>query len=1336
MTRRVNDLELQATVLEGGILHAATIQKVQKLEAARQKPEDYDVDKGLDLRDEINRAFKILSARFGDFDKTTKSPLQVRTLAEHLFTKVLGFDLEFQTLPVLYEGREFKVAFLSGHVPIILTSPGEDTEKAGLDIPQAAFADGKRKRSAAGTLQELLNANEARMWGFAFDGHVLRLMRDNASMTRPAYIEFDIARIVNETLFAEFSILWLLCHASRFRGALDEIIIEGWKQAAKDDGVVARDRLQGNFRAMLLDLGNGLLENPRNDKLRSALRERKLDAMQFQGDLLRFAYRVIFLITIEDRDVLHPPHTEPAASELYRSGYSLARLRDKALKRAGDSRHHDLWLGLRLTLAKLSTGDAAIGLPALGGLFDGRLCFDDAVVSNRRLISAIRHLFWMQTGTGVVKVNWRDMETEEFGSVYEGLLELVPLISPESNAMNYPGDADQARAKPGAKGKKAGGNKRKTTGSYYTPDSLVQALLDSTLDPVVDQALKENDDAEAAVLDLKVIDPACGSGHFLLGAARRLAERLVRIRCEGAPTPNDWRHAMRDVVRSCIHGVDANPLAIELCKAALWLESIEPGKPLTFLDNRVKLGNSLFGVHDLTLLKGGIPDDAYAPLSGDDRKAARYYRDLNAEFFAARKKNPNQFEIDFSTGYGAIVELDRLFDRRPEETRADVEAKAAEYQALLSHEEQMRFTMAANVFSAAFFAPKTEAKTKFDRSQRSVPVSLDVFQLIKGEAGTVPASVISEAERLDKMINFFHWPLQFPAVMSRGGFDIVVGNPPWEKLKLVEKEFFATLAPQIAEAGKADRARFIKLLAASDPGSAERMLFEKFVAAKSVAEAGSNFARKSGRFPLTGQGDVNLYPLFAEHFCSIANDNSRSGLICPTGIATEKNTSVFFGKLVSDRSVASLLDFENRKSLFKGVDSRTKFCLLTIGKNQTEINFISYATSTSDLLDDDKKYQLTPNQIERVNPNTKTIPLFRTRVDAEITARIHDRVDVLIRTEGPNKWNPWKIKYARFFDMTNDAAPFFKTKQQLLSEGFVRDGVNFVVRNEGAEDRRVPLYEAKMVHHYDHRWATYEGASETEVLVDDDGNSTVELKPRDVIESEKGDLQFEPEPRYWVPAIEVERRLAAAGWRFDWLVGWRDICRATDERTVIGGFMPKVGVGNTMPIMMPEASARQISCLVGNLSALVLDFVARQKVGGTHLNYMHMSQLPLLGPDLPPSQEQFVCERVGELAASSGSMAALAKDLGVEVRRVGEDKRRMIRAELDAFFAIKYGLSKDDLRYVLDPASVKGDLYPSETFRGLKEKETARFNEFRTARLVLEAYDRLASDPMFRQKAA
>jgi hypothetical protein len=158
----------------------------------------------------------------------------------------------------------------------------------------------------------------------------------------------------------------------------------------------------------------------------------------------------------------------------------------------------------------------------------------------------------------------------------------------------------------------------------------VQLLLDSALDPVIDETVGENPGREAdALIELKIIGPAVGSGHFLLAAARRLAGRIAQLRSPGSPSAEDYRHALREVARHCLYGVDRNPLAVELCKVAIWIETVEPGKPLGFLDANIRCGDSLLGLFDLEALRQGVPDAAYDPLSGDERETARHFKARN-----------------------------------------------------------------------------------------------------------------------------------------------------------------------------------------------------------------------------------------------------------------------------------------------------------------------------------------------------------------------------------------------------------------------------------------------------------------------------------------------------------------------------------------------------------------------------------------------------------------------------------------------------------------------------------------------------------------------------------
>jgi hypothetical protein len=300
------------------------------------------------------------------------------------------------------------------------------------------------------------------------------------------------------------------------------------------------------------------------------------------------------------------------------------------------------------------------------------------------------------------------------------------------------------------------------------------------------------------------------------------------------------------------------------------------------------------------------------------------------------------------------------------------------------------------------------------------------------------------------------------------------------------------------------------------------------------------------------------------------------------------------------------------------------------------------------------------------------------------------------------------------FHMSNDSG-LFRTAAQLQAQGYARDGTDWIT--PGPRPRYVPLYEAKMIHQFDHRWATYDGADS-----------------RDVTVAEKCDPGFEPIPRYWVPEPEVTDRLAAKRWTRAWLMGWRDIALRSVERTVISTAFPRAGVGNNLPIMLFDRNTdpRLLAALQGCLASLACDYVARHKVGGTHLNFFVYQQLPVLLPAVYTTDDlAFIVLRVLELTYTSHSMAPFARDLGYDGPSFGwdEDRRALLRAELDAWYARAYGLTKDELRYILDPAEVMGPDYPSETFRVLKNNEIARYREYRTARLVLAAWDAQEARP-------
>jgi hypothetical protein len=1419
--KRAANIGLAAVSIEGGLISPDQVAAIAATAPDQKAAADYGCPKGTNLRDEITRYFRIGQAHWQAYAKL-RAPNEAQTTAFVMSLLEEAFGFEALRGPNVYQkdGHTYRMALEAkgGRVPIVVASPLSEGEAFTKALPEMGDAHGGTilRRSPIVLLQDWLNANSEFLWGLVFAGDRLRLMRDNASFTRPAYIEADLGAIFRDEMFADFTATWLLIHATRFGGegaAASDCPLERWREAGLRAGTAVRDRLGKSVKEALLALGQGFLDG--NPDLRTKLDHNQTNMQGWFEQLLHVVYRLIFLAVAEDRELLHGPDASEAARDLYLSAYGFSHMRERSARRSSHDHHSDAWEAAKIVFRGLEHSEQLLGLPALGGLFTRGATpdLDDTKLPNRAFLRAIFHLSWLIEDGRRVRVNWRDMATEELGSVYEGLLELVPIRADHGRRFGF-ADADEAK-----------GNARKTSGSYYTPDSLVQTLLDSTLDPVLTRA--EAEGGAEAILKLSVIDPACGSGHFLLGAARRMAVRVAQLRDSEAP---DYPAAMRDVVRHSIHGVDRNPMAVELAKVALWIEALEPGKPLTFLGNHIRCGDSLVGVFDVTSLADGIPDAAYEVLEGDDAEVAKIYARRNKE--QRDGKGTTGLFAELKPPAGLIGAADAM-TAMPEDTLADVAAKEAAFTQLHGGSNWVRLKTACDTYVAAFFIPKTKVVSGVAQTDRRLMPETDhVWMAARGQSLGEP--LMTEVDRIARSVSAFHWPLEFPAIMARGGFDVVVGNPPWERIKLQEKEFFAARDPDIATAAnKAEREKLIKVLKNAAPGTAQSQLAGEFEFAKRASEAASVFVRKTSRFPLSGAGDVNTYALFAELFSQLAAVGGRAGIIVPTGIATDSSTSAFFRDLVANQKLFSLHDFQTGLGFFDDIGhARFKFCLLTVGQANTGPEAISlsfFSRTDQEFGDKRRHFRLTPAQILELNPNTGTSPICRTEFDAILTRKLYRIAPVLIRERPghPNgDENPWSITFQRLFDMSTDSK-LFRTSGQLAGEGFGRDGLDW---RHGDGRTFVPLYEAKMIHHYDHRFGSYAGLSERS------GEGSLPPTPISV----KENSNYEADPWYWVPQAENELRVARvparlkqyfrkqnadgclkvlaewvlgtldpadlqasnparladrAGARLRdvlgqraldrgivgakfatwlhraadaaremsretplsdddlafiktgpadplaltaalitrmqprWLMGWRDICRSTDERTVIACVFPKAAVGDKVLLMHHSLGVESAVPILANLISLPLDYAARQKAGGTSFKYYYMKQLPVLAPfQFNADDHVFIRKRVLELTYTSHSMRSWAEDLGWSGPPFAFDgaRRADLRAELDAFFALKYGLSRDELRYVLDPAETHGADYPSETFRGLRRNEKATFGEFRTSRLVLEAYDRLS----------
>jgi hypothetical protein len=1339
--------EFQTIHSEGGLLPPDLLRRVvdPKANLSGTKPEEYGLPQGERLNEAITQSWNRMRRHWAEFRTAAKNLPEHEPgtgLTNDKWSVPLLRELGFGLLPTSagpeINGRKYAINRFFGSTAVHLVGCGLSLDR------RAAGVRGAAATNPHGLVQEFLNRSPGHLWAIVSNGLRFRVLRDNQALSRQSYLEFDLEAMFAGEVFSDFVLLWLMAHATRFApqgdGPAESCWLEQWTKVADEEGTRALGDLRAGVEKALQILGEALVSHPRNTALRETLRSEQLPLKDFHGQLLRVVYRLIFLFVAEDRTLdgiplIHPRDDSESGRQgrdRYALHYSTSRLRDLAGKIKG-SRHGDLWQQFNLLVGALSGDDRFsavrqnLALPALGSflwnpnsttaLNASSLHSGDGVeLANADFLEALRHLAYTRQGKALRPVDYKNLGAEELGGVYETLLALTPQISGDGNRFTF---AEFA------------GNERKTSGSYYTPDSLVQCLLDSALDPVVEQALKGKSgvDAEKAILSLKVCDPAVGSGHFLVGAAHRLARHLARVRAnsqgESEPSPLLYQHALRDVIGRCLYGVDINPMSAELCRVGLWLEAIEPGKPLSFLDHHIRVGNSLLGTTP-ELIAAGLPDETFNPIEGDDKKACAVLKKRNKA--ERRGLGPLFAQQDAETQallQQSAAALEELPDDRPEEIRA----KELAFRRREETEEYHHKKNLADAWCAAFVITKHLREPNREASASGI-TQQHLNDLASGQ--TLRADLAAEVLHISSQYQFFHWHLAFPEVFAKGGFDLILANPPWERVKLAEKEWFAERSPDIANApNAAARKRLIDALKASDPA-----LHERFLGDSRKAEGESHLMRNSGRYPLCGRGDINVYTIFAESMRSVLNPDGRMGAVLPSGIATDDTTKFYFQDLVEKNSLRSLFDFENRKGLFPAVDSRMKFCLFTSGSAQISATgrtlppaeFAFFCLGVEDLRDPDKRFALSPEDIGLLNPNTRTCPIFRSGRDAELTKAIYRRVPVLIREarEGESESNIWQLQIRRVFDMNKRETLALCTDVEPASE----DAAQWF-----------PMLEAKMVHQFDHIFASYTGESAAELSFSQKANPTIVLRPR-----------------YWIPKADVREKLAVL-WDREWLLVWRDITNTTNERTVIAAAVPMSGTDFTLRVGFPRTLDLIHRCLLpGALNGFAFDYCARQLMGGTHLSDYILRQLPVLQPKQfdavcpwtsnPLAFSDWLLSRVLELTYTAWDLEPFAKDCGYDGQpfRWDEERRFLLRAELDAAFFHLYLLadangdwlparkadgcphdeSPEDLGRLKESFPTPRDAvaYIMDTFPIVRRKDEAAHNgDYRTKRVILEIYD-------------
>ena len=1216
----------------------------------------------------------------------------------------------------------------------------EESKRFGLALDSRDRKDRAQRGTPHGQILRYLATaeieSEGRIrWGILTNGSIWRLYDYRARPRASGFFEANLAELLKPGKEDELRVFHLLFRRESFTlrdGATSTFLEEALAEGRRYEEQVAQDLSGVVFERVFPNLVNALVQKSEESLVAS------------RDAALIFLYRLLFVLYAEDRGLL------PVNDERY-DDYGLRKpVRDDIASRmAADDTYSAIatnYYDHLTTLFKLiDKGDESIGLPPYnGGLFavEAAPLLETVRLADEEIAPIIYDLSHAEDSQGVRRfVNYRDMSVQQLGSIYERLLEREPVRDDDGNI--------SIRPNPYA---------RKDSGSFYTSQELVDLIVERTLKPLAEERLQAFEDKAAelksdrrskqerreeleqldpaeAVLDLKVLDPAMGSGHFLVTAVDFLSDYIAEL-IEIVPSVPEWLDGeyasplvgrvaairadirkradesnwvldeaqltdqaiiRRMVLKRCIYGVDKNRLTVELAKVSLWLHSFTVGAPLSFLDHHLRCGDSLVGlrVRDAT--------DELHRLGGMFASSAIAGAETATD-------GMQRIEEMSDADVAEVQESAELFD--------GVEETTADLRGLLDFLCGWRWLTAGM---------KRDERAEFEEPlvRTLGQHTANAYELLaQGPAENISdfSELWHKATSIANREDFLHWEVAFPGVWHRwqesrpqGGFDAVIGNPPWDRIKLQEVEWFATRDLELALAPTA-AARRKGIQELRKQGAS---LAAEFDEAKAQAESLSQVVRSGGDYPLLSGGDINLYSLFVERSMSLIKPDGFVGLLTPSGIYADKTAARFFQSVSTSGRIGGLFDFENRRlgtdlpPFFPDVDSRFKFCALILGGeerqfDQAECAFFLHDTKT--VYDEDRCFPLTPDDFVRVNPNTGTAPVFRSRRDAEITRRIYEQHPVLVdRSQGKEK-RVWPVRHLRQFDMTNDSH-LFRTAEQLEADGFYPVGTN---RWKKGEELYLPLYQGLMVGNFDHR------ASSVSINAENVHNPYLSERTNSQMHA---DPSFLPNVVHWVPSERVSRAFPQS---LGWTLVYRRITRPTDARTTIATIVPWNGVSYTLPMLLPtedDFPAIAAACLLSTLTSFCFDYVSRQKLQGASMSLTSLEQLPVIAPadydrsfGATPARD-LIHDHVLRLTYTAHDMAPFARDLGYDGEPFlwDEEERRHLRARLDALYFHLYGLSRDDAEYVLD------------TFPIVRREDEAACGTYRTRDMTLAYMNALAA---------
>jgi len=1284
MSTRSNELTGLSTVRTvGGLIPGDLLGRVLAgQDVAGLTADDFHLELGVTPKEAANRAWVVLAGAWRAYrDALAARPEGDRatSLTREKWLAVLLRELGFGRVPTTPAGglhaddRSFPVSHHTDTLPIHLLGWGVDLDRKTAGVPGAA------DRAPHAMVQELLNRSDRYLWAIVSNGGTLRLLRDSSNLVGQAYVEFDLEAMFDGDAFSDFVALFLLAHQTRFEpvdaeAGVEDCWLERWRADAVETGARALGQLRDGVKKAIESLGTGFLQHPANADLRRHLEPGGgLDLHDYHRGLLRLVYRLLFCFVAEDRGILLDPDAPETFRTRYTEWFSTSRLRRVATRRRG-TRHADLWQALSLVIDGLGSDDGRpeLAIPGLGGIF--RPSELDVVagmsVGNDALLAAIRHLCVIQPKEGGPRrnVDYQHLGSEELGGIYESLLELVPRYDASTRTLTL---------------ETLAGNERKTTGAHYTPAALIDCLLEASLDQLLDEA-EASADPEAAILALTVCDPAVGSGHFLVAAARRIAHRLARVRSgENEPSVTETQTAIRDVIGHCVFGIDVNPMAVELCKVSLWLEAVEPGKPLGFLDHHIVNGNGLIGATP-RLLEGGVPDAAFTAIEGDDKPTVTARRRTNAFQRDRRNQQILELPLDPAALAGPISAEMAKIEALPDDTPAQVAEKASRYAALESAGMTEKARLAADAWCSAFVSVKTSDN----------PAITDDTVRTAGDnpAGLTPEQR-SEIDGLARQYQFIHWHLAFPQIykvdLGRGGetgcvggFDLILGNPPWDSMGTDQREFFGRHTPHIRSLSNEEQQIEIEELL-SNPAVAHswssyrRSLFGQV-----------HFLKNSGRYTLyakgnLGKGDFNVYRNFVETALRNTRRGGFAAQVTPGGLYGGANASAIRRHLLDECQLEELLGLINtQRRWFPKVDI-DRFAAYTArpGGRTEQFRARFGLADPSDLA---RPAVAVPAElIRRQAPDSYAIPDLRNVFEMTVAAKMvasHPSLGLTV------PGTPQR-SFSQELNITN------------YSEFFTGD------------PEAIPVYEGRMIDHFDHRAKNY---------VSGHGNSA-KWDAHDF-----GDPAKAIVPQWRIARRDIPTKL---GDRCDhYRIGFGDVANPRNERSFVAALIPPNAVcGHKVPtIRFGDGEEWAYLPWLAVANSFSMDWLTRSRLSSPTLSFTVMDNLPFprypeehpLVTRLAPLVLRLTCTG-SEMTAFWNSMSAKGWCQAVPEGTVPDEalvdpkSRAEARAEVDAVVAKHvFELTRNELSYVLDQFPV------------LERRDRKSFGTYATKDRILDWYDR------------